>query len=104
MILVEFLKKPRHDGGPVEGGAGAYVESPAIFLYNGHFIVIHIDDLTMPPQKGGFLLFQIFRIYRDIFLFSGQDEKFFGKVSNLLRFILTFAPYLLFRTEINADR
>ncbi len=50
----------------------------------------------MPPQKGGFLLFQILRIDRDIFLFPAQDTKFSVKLEilrqfpcYLLRFIVT---------------
>ncbi len=53
------------------------IEPATIFFYHSHFIIIQINDLTMPPQKGGFLLFEIFRIDCDIFLFSGQDEKIF---------------------------
>lgn len=60
-----------------------HIEPSAVFFYHRHFTVIQIDDLTMPPHKGGFLLFEIFRIYRYFKLFPGQLAKFSVKVKIL---------------------
>ena len=100
MILVEFLQKSGHDGRTVKGSLGVDIEPPAVFRDYRHFTVIQIDDLTMPPQKGGFLLFQVLGVYRDIFLFPAQTAKFCVKLEilrqfpcNLLRIIVTLHPY-----------
>jgi hypothetical protein len=57
MVLVQFLQETCHYGSPVQRRPGMDIETPAVFVDYRHFIIIQIDNLTMPPDKGGFLLF-----------------------------------------------
>lgn len=98
MVLVKFIQELGHDGGPVQGCPGVDIEPPAIFRHHRHFAVIEVNDLTVLPAQGSFLLFQIFRIYGYFSLFPAQNEKFSVKVEilcqfpcYLLRNIVTFA-------------
>lgn len=76
MIIIKLGKNLLHDCFAEHHGLCLDIEAAAIFRYCRHLAVIKVDNLTMPPQKGGFLLFQVFRIHIDVFSFFGQSLLF----------------------------
>ncbi len=62
MIVLELGENLFEEDFAVEGCLAVDIEAFAILGDCVHFLIIQIDDLPVPPYKGGLLLFQIFRI------------------------------------------
>lgn len=62
VIVLELGENLFEEDFAVEGSLAVDIEAFAILGDCVHFLIIQIDDLPVPPYKGGLLLLQIFRI------------------------------------------